>query len=405
MDPENRLKKLTVQHLARGDRWKIIEGARAKRWRASAPQCAAERRTRPFRLRRRGMLGFDDGPIVIDAQPLEAPLQQPMVAASSNGDASRRRVRWMPSIVAVRKRAHRWHPWCHMVAVASLITTLFLLCSLWRSLLIPLFDTAFQAVSLTSGGSDVSLLEGDDTVPKECMPDYTQLGECNAAHPWCRNSQNLTAAAACCSPSAASSRHSPAGTLYFCSYASATHGDDQASAASAGVLPPCKLNGIRPPKPDPSQPSNELRVYGLREEQTRAALAFSCFNSIRDPSDRLCIPQQYIMNIDCGTDDETLRSLLSTAYTDHVTMRGEPPGFQCFHRGGFGSVGWLHVHSFKDHADSICPTLNTAYGRSPNPLPQRYVCADGWRDVDARVQQMRQALQAVQTSVRADDTR
>ena len=103
-------------------------------------------------------------------------------------------------------------------------------------------------------------------------------------------------------------------------------------------------------------------------------------------------------NVDSGVSDDVLRAMLGVAADDHRAMRGRMPRFQCFHRGGFGSVGWLHVHSFDTQADSICPSMSTAYGRSPNPLPQRFVCADGARDVDARLAQMRQVMAACSTA-------
>jgi len=322
-------------------------------------------------------LGFEDDPI--DARPFDVPsalLQHIMAVEGSNDGASCSRVRWMSHAHAGQCR--------QILAMAVACTTLFLLSALWMPT--PPFD---QRAGTDAHFPAVSLHK---SVPESCKPEHTRLGECNGAYP-CESSLDLRAAAECCSPEAPSSADSPAGTLFFCSYASAAHGDDVAAFfGDEGVLPPCKLNGIRPLKPDRSKPSIDLRVYGVKEGEARA---FSCFNSVREPADRLCIPQQYVTNIDCGTDDEMLKALLSTGHADYVSMRGAPPKFQCFHRGGFGSVGWLHVHSFQeDQVDSICPTLNTKYGMSPNPLPSRYVCADAQRDLNARVQQIREAMQA-----------
>lgn len=226
---------------------------------------------------------------------------------------------------------------------------------------------------------EIKLPDGTKTA-KGCAPSRTKLLRCNPPYP-CGGSLNETMAAFCSSPLAEEdTAHSPSGTLHFCSYASAR--------TDADVDAPCKLNGVRPPPAGQGAPSPELRVY---EDE-----GFNCFDSMRDPADRLCVPRQYITSVDCGLSDATLRALLSTGERDFARMRGGArPQFQCFHRGGFGSVGWLHVHSFVHQADSICPTMTTPYGEAPNPLPQRMVCADGWRDLDARFAQMRRVLDLV----------
>ena len=89
-----------------------------------------------------------------------------------------------------------------------------------------------------------------------------------------------------------------------------------------------------------------------------------------------------------------LAKILSAGEADYrASHRGRAPQFQCFHRGGFGSVPWLHLHSFDQHADSICPEMSTAEGASPNPLPHQIVCANGNRSVESRVLQMLEILE------------
>ena len=157
-------------------------------------------------------LGFEDDPI--DARPfiVHGALQHNFAVEGSNDGASCSRLRWMSHAHAGQCR--------QILAMAVACATLFLLSALWMPT--PPFDQQagsdahFPAVSLHK------------SVPESCKPEHTQLGECNGAYP-CERSVDLRAAAECCSPEAPSSTHSPAGTLFFCSYASAAHGDDVAA--------------------------------------------------------------------------------------------------------------------------------------------------------------------------------
>ena len=218
-------------------------------------------------------------------------------------------------------------------------------------------------------------------IPKACLPEPHKLpGSCNPRAP-CSAPLDRQTAAECCSVSVS------VATLSFCSLAAA-------NASSSGELPACPLNGERMPAgasiyknaalPDAVDP--HLAVYPK----------FSCFNSLRDTEDRLCIPRRYISSVDCipaSQRAQLLADLMSTAADDYaIHSGGRLPEFQCFHRGGYGSVGWLHLHSFDEQADSICPRMRTEFGVSPNPLPEKIVCADGWRPIGERVEQMLNVL-------------
>lgn len=125
---------------------------------------------------------------------------------------------------------------------------------------------------------------------------------------------------------------------------------------------------------------------------------FVCFNSSRNALDRLCISRQWIRSVDCirpaSSRPAFLTEILSAGEADfRCAHGGRAPQFQCFHRGGFGSVPWLHLHSFDGHADSICPEMSTAEGETPNPLPHQIVCANGERSVQERVRQMLAVLE------------
>lgn len=122
------------------------------------------------------------------------------------------------------------------------------------------------------------------------------------------------------------------------------------------------------------------------------ASGFNCFNSSKQARDRLCIPHEYMPSIDCVHPERRAAVLAVALATGERDFRrahnGRRPQFQCFHRGGYGSVPWLHLHSFDGYADSICPRMSTPWGVSPNPIPHKIVCASGELTVAERVDQM-----------------
>ena len=165
------------------------------------------------------------------------------------------------------------------------------------------------------------------------------------------------------------------GMRAFCAYAGM-----QADGYPSDTHPLCPLTG-RPEVLGPARSPSDAYVSVGTE--------FNCFNSSKDPKDRLCIPRAYQRSIDCvspaGELPGLLHRLLAWAERDY----GRVPRFQCFHRGGYGSVPWLHLHSFDGvQADSICPLAATRDGSSPNPQPLKIVCAEGGQPVDRRVAQM-----------------
>ena len=101
-------------------------------------------------------LGFDDSPLDgLASEASNAPQLSLMVVPSSVDGA---RVTWVPSVKGGHRRRRK--DLCRqLVAVAGLITTLFLAISMWRSLLLPLFDqhAAGMQAMLLRGGKDVNL--------------------------------------------------------------------------------------------------------------------------------------------------------------------------------------------------------------------------------------------------------
>ena len=137
---------------------------------------------------------------------------------------------------------------------------------------------------------------------------------------------------------------------------------------------------------------------GLLNARVSLVHSFVCFTSIKDAGDRLCIPRVWHRSIDCiepGTSrPQLLAHILEAGSIDFTRAHGRSPRFQCFHRGGYGSVGWLHLHSFDDSADHMCPASSSSEGKSPNPHPRQYVCAEGSLNITGRVEQMLRALSA-----------
>ena len=179
------------------------------------------------------------------------------------------------------------------------------------------------------------------------------------------------------------------GALAFCGYAGMdTTGYPSESGGGAG--PVCPLTKARVAFAQPPNPATALAEF--------VGSDFVCFNSSKNSWDRLCISRGWIRSIDCLGPGESrakfLAKILSAGEADYrMTHNGKAPQFQCFHRGGFGSVPWLHLHSFVGYADSICPEMSTVEGWSPNPLPHQIVCSNGERSVRDRVQQMLDVLE------------
>lgn len=175
------------------------------------------------------------------------------------------------------------------------------------------------------------------------------------------------------------------GTLAFCGYAG-MQSDGYPSDDYPGG-PRCSLTGQPVPFAPPGDPvANPVNAYTVQR-----GADFSCFNSSKQGFDRLCIPRAYVASIDCVAPHrpDFLARILAVGEADFAQQNdGRKPQFQCFHRGGYGSVAWLHLHSFDGHADSICPMMSTREGASPNPLPKKIVCANGEAAVPQRVQQM-----------------
>ena len=170
-------------------------------------------------------------------------------------------------------------------------------------------------------------------------------------------------------PAALSPPHSPSdayvsvGAEFRCSPAFVSH-RGRAQPCLKHLPPVPNLHSSRPLalRPQPARPHPTHTVQRHRATKpARAPLApSSCFNSSKDPADRLCISRAYQRSVDCIAPADALPELLSRllywAERDYARSHGRAPQFQCFHRGGYGSVPWLHLHSFDGaQADSICP--------------------------------------------------
>ena len=238
--------------------------------------------------------------------------------------------------------------------------------------------------SLASGGGGVTTAFH---LPSACDP-KPGGADCNPPAPcpsaWMRNA---SAAASCI-------RSQPA-LASFCHYAGMRE-----AGLPAEVRPKCELTGERARLPADATPlQGNARVVVFGDGNASAPTTVNCFASLKEPSDRLCITTAFYASIDCVPDGErptVLRALLAVGDADFRGRNGgRAPQFQCFHRGGYGSVPWLHLHSFDGHADSICPLMRTALGAPPNPLPRKIACSDGGaQTVEARALQIESLMEA-----------
>lgn len=268
--------------------------------------------------------------------------------------------------------------------VASALALVFLgTSSVWASTSSPPLDLAIQASGLahnsrpSANGFNFHAKLRAERVPSACDPKPVN-SRCNPLATSCPMPPNATALSELVAECIVG------GALAFCGYA----GMDRAgypNDAGDGVGPMCSLTQARVPFAQPPSPATAFAAP--------VGPDFVCFNSSKNAWDRLCITRQWLQSVDCvhpaSARSEFLTRMLSAGEADFRGAHdGRAPQFQCFHRGGFGSVPWLHLHSFDGHADSICPEMSTAGGESPNPLPHQIVCANGERSVEERVRQM-----------------
>ena len=210
------------------------------------------------------------------------------------------------------------------------------------------------------------------SVPRSCKPRAANDPNCNPLP--------HTAAWLADRDMAVCAESSP-GMRAFCAYAGM-----QADGYPSEARPVCPLTGRSEVLGPARSPSDAYVSVGPE---------FSCFNSSKDPKDRLCIPREYQRSIDSIFPADALPGLLHRLLAWAERDYGRAPRFQCFHRGGYGSVPWLHLHSFDGvQADSICPLAATRDGAAPNPQPLRIVCADGGQPVDRRAAQMLASMSA-----------
>ena len=215
-----------------------------------------------------------------------------------------------------------------------------------------------------------------DAVPPACNPKPANDPDCNPytgdGHCTAYNDSGTGARCVYAGP----------GMRAFCGYASM-----RMDGYASDLQPQCALTGKLVAYEPSHSPFDAYVTVGTE---------FNCFNSSKDAADRLCITRAYQRSIDCVFPASTLpgllHRLLARGETDFVHARGRLPQFQCFHRGGFGSVPWLHLHSFDGHADSICPLMSTSQGSSPNPLPHKITCAVGAAPVTERVTQILRSM-------------
>eukprot|EP00965_Chrysotila_dentata_P204290 6182248-Pleurochrysis_carterae.AAC.2 len=221
--------------------------------------------------------------------------------------------------------------------------------------------TQAPQLSWQQGLSGETLPQGSDR--PECVP--------KPAYDPC----NPTLASSCSpAPDASKCIASDHKVLVFCAYAS-MHSNGWPNDAK----PVCSINGKQPdfaPPPDPA--TAYVSVYS----------DMNCFASMKDAKDRLCIPRDYIPNIDCVQSSRLpglLALWLRLSELDFKSNNdGRSPTFQCFHRGGYGSVGWFHLHAFDNQTDSFCPSMSNN-PQMLSPMPNLYICTRGHWTLERRV--------------------